>query len=376
MVSYVKQYILDLINDRRQDPISQVVKFHLLIFSHIYAFLVMCHHFFYKVNLLKSYKPDIAALSVGNITLGGTGKTPFVIMLTECLFQNKLNPGILIRGYGEDEYKMLQDRLGQYGVKVFVGRDRVKSAKKAVENHIETLILDDGFQHRRLRRDLDIVLVDSTNPFGNNYLFPRGILREPVSSLRRADIIVLTKVDKPRPFEKGRDKPSPWTQGLGKGEGSTSSIEDEIERIAPGKKIIKAWHKPKNLFDVWKNKIIELTYVNGKTVCILSAICDPSYFRHTVEQTGASIDLEFVFPDHYQYRNCDLNRILNECERKKIETIVTTEKDAVKLKKLSSLGSRTNFQILALRIELKITQREELDAEIHRLHMRHSVKDI
>ena len=197
MMSSLKQYIHDLMHDRTNDLLSQVVKPCLLILSYAYGFLLKAHYFFYKVNLLKSYKSQIAIISIGNITLGGTGKTPFTIMLAERLTQkNKKKTAVLIRGYGEDEWKMLEERLGKYGIKVFVGRDRVKYAKQALQYGACSLILDDGFQHRRLRRDLDIVLLDSTNPFGNRHLFPRGILREPLDSLRRADIVVLTKVDK------------------------------------------------------------------------------------------------------------------------------------------------------------------------------------
>ena len=141
-------------NDRRNDFLSQVVKPFLLILSYIYGFVVRSHHFFYKINLLKSCKPDIAIVSVGNITLGGTGKTPFAIMLAERLAQKyKKRTAVLIRGYGEDEWKMLEDRLGKRGIKVFVGRDRVKYANQALRYGIESLILDDGFQHRRLKRD-------------------------------------------------------------------------------------------------------------------------------------------------------------------------------------------------------------------------------
>ncbi len=372
MTLSLKQYIHDLMHDRTNGLLSQVVKPCLLILSYAYGFLVKAHYFFYKVNLLKSYKSQIAVISIGNITLGGTGKTPFTIMLAERLTQkNKKKTAVLIRGYGEDEWRMLEDKLGKHGIKVFVGRDRVKYAKQALQYGACSLILDDGFQHRRLRRDLDIVLLDSTNPFGNRRLFPRGILREPLDSLRRADIIVLTKVD----------KPSPCAQGLGKAKENIPAIADEIKKIAPGKTIVFAIHKPKDLFDIRTGGEKELAFISGKKVCILSAICDASYFKHTVEMSRIRIGLEFVFPDHYPYRMCDLDHIFKKCKRENIDTIITTEKDAVKLKNLFPTPGVGNFpprgwetgQILALRIELEIIQGEEkLDDNLHRLHMRYS----
>jgi tetraacyldisaccharide 4'-kinase len=275
-------------------------------------------------------------------------------MLAERLARkNKEKTAILIRGYGEDEWKMLEERTGKHGIKVFVGRNRIKRAKEALRYGADTLILDDGFQHRPIRRDLDIVLLDSTNPFGNRRLFPRGILREPLNSLKRADIFVLTKVDKA-----GENIPA---------------LTDEIKKIAPGKIIIKAVHKPKDLFDIASGEEKELTLITGKTVCALSAICDPSYFRHTIEKRGVSIGLEFAFPDHHPYSKRDLSGIFKECERKNISLIITTEKDAVKLKNLVPAPGVGTVKILALRIELEIVEGEkELDDSLHRLYMRHS----
>lgn len=342
-MNVLKQYIQDLMYDKRNDPLSQAVKPCLLIISYIYGFLAGCHYFFYKVNLLKSYKSHITTISVGNITLGGTGKTPFVIMLAEYLARNNKKSAVLIRGYGEDEWKMLEDRLRKRGVMVFVGKDRIKSARKAEDCSVDALILDDGFQHRRLRRDLDIVLLDSTNPFGNRRLFPRGILREPIGSLKRADIMVLTKTDK--------------------GKENIAAIKERLRKIAPGKPVLKAIHRPTALFDIHKGNVEGPAFIQGKTVCVLSAICDPSYLRYTVEKVGSRVGLEVIFPDHYPYRERDLNRIFRDCKKRNIDTIITTEKDAVKLKKLSP--PENGLRILALSVELEITQgKEEIDVRL------------
>ena len=346
----LRQYIHDSMYDKRKDLLSAVFfKPLLLVVSFAYGVLVRCNHLFYKTGILKSYKVPAKIISVGNITLGGTGKTPFAIMLAEHLSLKGQKAAVLIRGYGEDEWKMLEDKLKEKDIKVFVGKDRVKTARKAVKEGIDTLILDDGFQHRRLRRDLNIVLLDSAKPFGNGHLFPRGILREPLSGLRKADIIVLTKGDRLRE--------------------EREAVRGRIKKIAPGKEIIEAFHEPSRLFGVWNAKARDLSFINGKKVCVFSAICDASYFRHTVERSGARVGPEFVFPDHYLYTERDLERIFKECKRKNASVVLTTEKDAVKLRKLKMPDDAP--EVLALGIEIKITQgRDRLDARLHRLHMR------
>jgi len=337
----LKQYIRDLMYDKKRGALSQVVKLGLLALSYIYGLAVLLHNFFSKVKLLKSYKSRTAVISVGNITLGGTGKTPFAIMLAENFAQKNKKTAVLIRGYGNDEWKMLKEKLGRCGVKVLVGKDRVRSAREAENSGISVVILDDGFQHRRLKRDIDIVLLDSTNPFGNGRLFPRGILREPMTALKKADIIVLTKADK--------------------GKENIAGIERSLRKIAPGKLVLKAEHAPGRLFDIRERIIEEASYIRGKTVCMLSGICDGSYFKYTVEKIGAHIELEFIFPDHYAYGAADLGRVLGECRRKGIDIIITKEKDAVKLRKIPIEISKP--RILALSVELELTRgKEEIDA--------------
>lgn len=344
----IKQYLHDLMHDKRNGFLSRPVKLLLLIISYAYGFFVRWNHFFYNVNLLKSYKAAVTVISVGNITLGGTGKTPFVIMLAGRLAQNGKKIAVLIRGYGEDEWKLLEDKLKTIGAKVFVARDRVKAARQASESGARTVILDDGFQHRRLKRDLDIVLLDSGNPFGNRRLFPRGILREPPLNLKRADIIVLTKAD--------------WK------EADARATERKVRKILPGTPLIKAFHKPVELVELWKGGKEALSAIDKKRICIFSAICDSGYFRRTVEKTGAVVELEFIFPDHYLYKTMDLARISRKCKARNVDTVIVTEKDAVKLK---GLIPRAHPGIFALSIELEIIEGEEkLDAELHRLYMR------
>lgn len=342
----MKQYALDLMNDKKTDLLSRLVKACLSIVSYAYGFLVKCHDFLYNAGVLKSAKPEKSVLSVGNITLGGTGKTPFVVMLSEMLTAKNENTAVLIRGYGQDEWKMLEDKLSPRGIGIFVGRDRLKSAFRAAENNAKFIILDDGFQHRRLKRDLDIVLLDAANPFGNRRIFPRGILREPPESLKRADIIVFTKIDK--------------------GKTNIAALEKELKKMFPGKTILKTVHSVKGIRNLRKGKQLDAGFLNKKEICLVSAICDPDYFRYTVLQTGAGVGLEFIFPDHHLYKRKDFEDIFKECERKGIDIVLVTEKDAVKLKDLRF--SENNISVLALAIEMEIVEgKEELDARIRML---------
>jgi tetraacyldisaccharide 4'-kinase len=339
----MRQYVLAIMNGRRKDPVSLVVAFLLYLVSRAYGMAVRCRHFFYRVGFLKRHTVPVPVISVGNITLGGTGKTPFTITLARRLGREK-KVAVLVRGYGEDEWKMLGEKCAPFGVKVFVGRDRVVQARRALDDGAELLILDDGFQHVRLRRDLDIVLLNAADPFGNGHLFPRGTLREGVESLKDADIICLTKIDR------HADLPA---------------LENRVRAVAPAKPLIKATHTPKCLRDVVTGREEALAVLARKRVTILSAICDPAYFGHTVERTGAHIAGRYVFGDHYLYRQSDIDRIVRESRNGGTGMIVTTEKDAVKLKNLSLPTG--DVRIMALCIELEITDGEDLDARLSML---------
>ncbi|MFH1380800.1 MAG: tetraacyldisaccharide 4'-kinase, partial [Candidatus Omnitrophota bacterium] len=345
----LKSYFESLMNDKKKGFLSGILKAILWGISAVYALLVTTNHFLYRIGFLKTHKVPVTVISIGNITLGGTGKTPFAIMLARKLHNEGRKTALLIRGYGDDEWKMMSEKLEKKGIGIFVGKDRVKSAKEALVLGASDIILDDGFQHRRLMRDLNIVLIDSMNPFGNRHLFPRGILREPISSLKKADVIVFTKAEEPK-------------FGIG-------AIEEELKNKFPGKIFMKATHAPKDLCGVYDRKVRSISDIKGKTVCLVSAICAPSYFRYTAEKCGLSVGLEFTFPDHYLYREKDLKRICGECAERKIDIILTTDKDAVKLKNLQLPDNAPG--VLALTVEFEIIEgKGNLDAALHRLHSR------
>ena len=173
----------------------------LIPFSFVYFLIISLRNLLYSIGIFRGFRINAKVISVGNITWGGTGKTPVAAFIADLLARKGHNVSILIRGYGNDESELLPKLASD--VPVLVGKDRVKKGLEAIEKNLsDTILLDDGFQHRRLKRDLDIVCIDSVRPFGNGWLIPAGSLREGIGGLKRADIFLIKKAD----LDAGKDK--------------------------------------------------------------------------------------------------------------------------------------------------------------------------
>ena len=303
--------------------------------SGVYAVIVAAHAALFAAGIFRAHRAEAKVVSVGNLTLGGTGKTPFTAMLARLIREKAgRKPAVLIRGYGRDEQSMLREQLGD--VPLIVGRDRVAGAREAArERGADVLILDDGFQHRALARDLDIVLVDTRDPFGNERLFPRGILREPVSGIRRAHVVVLTKAD--------RSLVDP------------GSIRGRLSALNGGALFLEAVHAPAYLWDLATRKRMALDTLKGKKTFLVSGIGDPGYFEATVRGLGAEVVGHRAFPDHHVYRESDV-RLVAEAARA-ADLAVTTEKDAVKLESLDSVA-RSGLIVAVVHVDMTITHGE------------------
>lgn len=296
----------------------------------------------YSTGFLKSHKVNAKVISVGNITFGGSGKTPLVEFLAKRLSARKENNvAVLMRGYGNDEKEMARRNLssiplrGGYRTPILIGRDRVKTAEQAIREYgAKTIILDDGFQHLRLKRDLDIVAIDAMDCSSNGTLIPSGILREPLSGLRRADIFVLTRCDE--------------------GEG-LEAIKKTLRKINKDAPIFESSYKPIGLCEYPTGQMVECSFLKGERVALLSAIGNPRYFRRTCEKASLSILREFVFPDHHDYTEDEIEDVASECKRDNISCIIITEKDIVKLEKIIEDGGLLRFiKIYTLPIEVVI----------------------
>ncbi len=343
----MRDFIYSLMTDRREGAIWLPFKFVLYMISVAYRLGIFVRALLYKYGIFRSEHVPLKIVSVGNLTLGGTGKTPFVIGLVKIL-KEKLNKdaSVLIRGYGWDEQTMLKQSLPD--VPVLVGENRVRSAHRAIRLYgSNTAIIDDGFQYWELDRDLNIVLIDARNPFGNGRLFPAGILREPKGAIKRADVVVFTKVNKAKY--------------------STDRMKNELRRLNGSVIFLEAVHQPAYLFDGKLHRPFTLERINGRRVVLLSSIGDPAYFEETVSDLGAKVVEHIVYGDHYNYRARDRDRIMRRLSERSFDFLVTTEKDAVKLRRMNLHFG--NYTLLTLAVEMEITAGKELLIDrLHRLY--------
>jgi tetraacyldisaccharide 4'-kinase len=300
----------------------------LKIASWHYGLAVSLRNAFFDWGWRRVIRVPVPVVSIGNLTLGGTGKTPCVEYVAQFYRQLGVQVAILSRGYGSevgrnDEALVLEDNLPD--VPHLQDPDRVAVALRAIEElESELLVLDDGFQHRRLHRDLDIVLVDSTRSPLNEALFPRGTLRESLKGLRRANVIVLTRCNQARPDE--LNELSKW-----------------LDQQLPGILVAMTEHRPSGLIGGHEPEPIEK--LRGVKVAAFCGIGNPSAFHLTLEQLGAKVVSFRTFPDHHPYSRADVQDL---AEWAAPLPLVTTQKDWVKLR-VSELRGR---EVRALRIGL------------------------
>jgi len=320
-MTIVKHLWFKAVQQRQKGFIWLLLRLLFKLLSLVYFIIIKLHFLFYKMGILKSFKLPAYIISVGNITVGGTGKTPFVIYLAETFSKNS-KVGILSRGYGSQRNNVLDDEsfpLPDNVVRI-ASPNRITGGIELIEKYgAKTIILDDGFQHLKLKRDINFIIIDATNPFGNGWVLPAGILREPISCLNRADIFVITHTD------------------LVKRE-QLSALESKLGRY--NKKIIKTIHKPQYLvlINQTPNKIVELSEIKNKNVWGFCGIGNPYQFHKTLESLCNMKSLS-VFPDHYYYSTNDLSTIFNKAKDEKIEAFITTEKDALRLQ---NMGYKNN----------------------------------
>jgi tetraacyldisaccharide 4'-kinase len=314
----------------------------------------------YRRRLLPSFNAGVPVISVGNLTTGGTGKTPMTAWLARHLRQLGRRPAVLMRGYKarqdghSDEAIMLRLELGRppglapsaalatlssaipSEVPVYPNPNRRAAAKEAVAAGADVLILDDGFQHLRLRRDLDIVLIDATNPFGFGRVLPRGLLREPLAALKDADALVITR------SEQAEAK-------------AIADLRGRLIRLAPHATFHTAAHRPTRLLDQ-AGAPRALTELAGKKVLAFCGLGNPQSFFETLKGLGTELVATETFPDHAAYGPRELGQLDRRAAQSGTELLVTTQKDAVKIH--TGWLSRPLWKLV---IEMKVTQgREEL----------------
>jgi len=337
-----REYLYNLVTGKIKGPLGVFLRGCLFMLSLVYGLVVIILAGFYRIRPMRF---SAKVISVGNITLGGTGKTTLVEYLSVKLSLAGHKIAVLSRGYKRDprrsgaqglgdEPAMLQNKLPL--AQVVVNQDRIKAAQTAMRDYrLDTLILDDGLQQWKIFKDLEIVTIDAQNPFGNFRLLPAGFLREPLSALKRADIFVLTQVCSGQKLD---------------------GLTAKLKRINSRALIVESTHQPKGVS--WldqADKLLDPGFLRGKPVAIFSGIGNPEGFGKCVGDLGIKVVKDFRFPDHHDYTQADVLRMISQAKENNLEAIITTPKDAIKIR---GLGVKDRA-ILVLEIKLNITKNEE-----------------
>lgn len=362
----VEQYVLDVIFERRHDFGARVAGTFLLGLSRIYEVAVQIRLFLWRNRIFRDHTLGCQVVSIGNLTVGGTGKTPVVEVFARALQQAGRRVAILSRGYKStprplwqrilakvtfqedqippkivsdgqsllldseqagDEPYMLASNLKD--VVVLVDKDRVKSGRYAITHFgCDTLLLDDGFQYLSLKSRLDICLIDRNAPFGNHFLLPRGTLREPIANLKRADYVFITKSS----------------------EHGAKTLRKAIRQFNETAEIIECTHHPLYLQDVFTGEHLPLKKLQGLEVAAISGIAVPESFEDGLRGLGADVLYAKRYADHHRYSQQEIINMINRSLRRGAQAILTTEKDAVRFPKID----RRDIPIYYLRVEIRI----------------------
>lgn len=329
----------------------RLLRYLLRMTSVVYRMVVGLRNFCYDRGWLKSYAAKVPVISIGNITTGGTGKTPLVIWICKLLSKRSVRCAVLTRGYKSNNEKISDEPAilakSCPDAKVIVDADRVSGAAKAInEFDAEILVMDDGFQHRRLRRDLDIIAIDATCPFGYGRVLPAGLLRESKNAIRRAHAVVITRYDQATPDDIGK-------------------LEEIIDGIAPGITIAKAIHKHPNAC-LAKEEILSLDKLREKKIFAFCGVGNPNAFLSRLGEFGLDVLGSKVYNDHHNYTLGDVENIYKQARELEADLILSTQKDWVKTTLFSQKNDDILFAYLALELEF-IDGAEKIEALVDRV---------
>ncbi len=324
-----------LISGQISNPLAHLLRILLKIFSCLYGLIVRIRNFGYNTGWLKTHPAPIPTISVGNLTTGGTGKTPLVIWIVKYLRNQGLSTAVLTRGYKTEPGKISDEPAilakSCHGAEIIVDPDRVRGMQKAVRHQCKAAVMDDGFQHRRLGRNLDILTIDATCPFGFDRLLPAGFLREPVTSLKRAHLVVLTRCDQVAPEK-------------------LAKITDRIKTIKPDIPVLKTMHT-NPFIRIHRKGEFPIKDFRDRKVLAFCGIGNPKSFIERIEALELNLVGKRVFNDHFNYRPSDISKILDHAGLVDADLILTTQKDWVKTALLMERNCQKDFGYLALELD-------------------------
>jgi tetraacyldisaccharide 4'-kinase len=336
-------YLLEVMEDRRRGPWPEVLRALAAAASGAFSAGVGLRHWLYDRGVLRRRSAPLPVISVGNLTAGGTGKTPFVSYLAGGLTGKGRRPAIVARGYGAARAGTSNDELAMLaaqhpGLLTVAAPDRLSGCVRARGQGADLALLDDGFQHLALERDLDILLIDATCPFGNGYLLPRGTLREPVEGAARAGLAVLTRVD---------------LAGLA----PVGELRTWLDRLKPGMPVVECSFRPRELRPLsGQSERLPAEELSGRRVGAFAALASPRAFGRALRAQGARVVYSRRFRDHHLYTAGDLEAVVSAAAAAGAEMLVTTEKDAVKIANLPA----AEVPLYCLTIETEVESGEDL----------------
>jgi tetraacyldisaccharide 4'-kinase len=334
----------------------------LLPFSFLYGLTVLVRNWFFDIGILKTTRVRVPVISVGNLSTGGTGKTPFIEMLVERLNDHRVS--VVSRGYGRistgtivvndgrgslASVEEAGDEPSQLAKKyptllIIADEQRVRGAEKAIELGTDIVLLDDGFQHRYLHRDLNIVMMTAEEILKDDWLLPAGNRREPMSSLRRSDCIVISRCESLNDFHRA------------------AQVVQSMQKPVLGLQMTR-----KSFWNLWTDEKIKNEFCAGKKIVAVSAIGNPKSFESFLMESGMVLMKHFVFPDHHWFTESEMKKIARTKKGLNAEYIVTTEKDAVRIRERYR-GLLEEDQLMVLGIQQKIISEDKtLDMMLQRI---------
>ena len=341
-----------IVSGRARGVVPTLVRSLLWLAEGPYALAMRVRNWQYDRDPERLSQACVPVICVGNITLGGTGKTPVVEWLARWFRAKNIRVTIVSRGYGaeqgsrNDEALELEERL--LDVPHLQNADRVAAAAMAIEEFdCQLILLDDGFQHRRLVRDLDIVLIDAVEPFGYGHVFPRGMLREPLVGLKRAHVVMLSRANLVS-VERRRE------------------IRTVVQRYAPQAAWAEVMHAPRELRNT-AGDVFPLETLRGARVAACCGIGNPAGFRHTLESCGCEIVAWREFPDHHHYTRDDVESLEHWAKQSGVDRVICTHKDLVKLR-VATLGG-IPLAALVIGIEV-ISGMDEIEGRLEAIAVR------